>query len=264
LPLQYYYFDAQYSRRNTNDETMIISTESIVLKSMDLRETSRLATFFTKEKGKVKGVLKGIRKDPRKFGSNIDKFTVNDMVYYEYRRSDIHLVSQCDLKQFHFPIRDDYKRNVAANYMCELVDVIMQPEQENKKIYKLMLNYLEALQTVKDIDKLVHILQIKILQLSGFSPHLDSCVKCDKKIQGRVRFSMVAGGLVCPECPTTEMSFTLISRGTISSILHIEQKSWEQVMRLGLTKVVKKELKYILNNFLIYHLEKRIRSAKYL
>ncbi len=243
---------------------MIQSTEGIVLKTFDLRETSRIATFFTKKRGKVKGVLKGIRKDPRKFGSNIDKFSVNDIVYYEYTRSDLHLVSQCDLKQFYFSIRQDYKRNVAANYMLELVDTVMPPEHPNKRIYRLMLDYLESLESIDDIDRLVHIFQIKILLLSGFRPHIDACVKCHKKVGGKVRFSLRAGGLICSSCPTTEVNFTTISKGTIASMLHIEQSDWPKSLRLGLTNTARKELKFILNNFLVYHLGRKIRSAKYL
>jgi len=89
---------------------MILQTEAIVLKTMDFRETSRIATFFTKDYGKVKGVLKGIRKDHKKFGSNVDKFSVNDIVYYQYRNSDLHLISQCDLRNYFFPIRQDLKK----------------------------------------------------------------------------------------------------------------------------------------------------------
>lgn len=243
---------------------MIVSTEAIVLKSFNYRETSKIVTFFTKNEGKVSGVLKGIRKDPRKFGSHVDKFTVNDIVYYRYRRSDLHLVSQADLKQYYYPIRQDYKRNLAANYCLELVDTIMQTDLRNKKIYQLMLDYFSALETVRDVDKLVHIFQIKMLLLSGFSPHLDSCVKCGKKVDGRVRFSMLSGGLVCPQCPTTEQSFSFISSGTVASILHIERGDWNECLKLGLNSAVKKELKYTLNNFLVYHLEKKIRTAKYL
>ena len=243
---------------------MIRSTEGIVLKTFDLRETSRIAVFYTKDRGKVKGVLKGIRADSRKFGSSIDKFSVNGLVYYEYSRSDLHLISQCDLKQFYFMIRQDYKRNVAANYMLELVDTVMPLEHPNKKVYRLMLDYLASLEMVEDIDKLVHIFQIKILLLSGFRPHIDACVKCRKKVDGKVRFSLRAGGLICAQCPTTETNFSMISRGTIASMLHIEQSDWSKSLRLGLTNTARKELKYILNNFLIYHLGKKIRSARYL
>ena len=243
---------------------MILKTEGIVLKTFDYRETSRIARLFTKDCGKISGVLKGIRKDPKKFGSHLDRFSVNEIVFYRYSRSDLHLISQCDLKQFYFPIRQDYKRNVAANYMLELVDVVMPPEYKNVKIYRLILDYLETLQSIRDIDRLVHVFQIKMLSLSGFKPHIDSCVKCGKKIHGKVRFSLNLGGLVCSDCPTSETSFTTISKGAISSMLFFETHNWAKSLQLGLTPTVRKELKYLLNNFLVYHLEKKIKSTKYL
>ncbi len=121
---------------------MIPKTEAIVLRSFDYRETSRIITMYTKEQGKITCVFKGIRRDPRKFGSSVDKFTINHLVYYHYRRGDLHLASQCDIKQFYFQIRSDYKRNMAASYMCELVDIIMQPSDVNKRVYGLMFRFL--------------------------------------------------------------------------------------------------------------------------
>lgn len=243
---------------------MILKTEGIVLKSFDFRETSKIITFFTREQGKISGILKGIRKDTKKFGSHADKFSVNEIVYYQHRHSDLHLVSQCDLKQYFFPIRQDYKRSMAAGYVLELVDAIMPKEEASPKVYQLMLNYLNALEVIPDIDKLVHIFQIKILRLSGFRPHIDSCVQCQRKIDGKARFSLKSGGLICPQCPSAQTSFTIISPGAIASLLHIEQDDWARSLRLGLTPSVKKELKYLLNNFLVYHLERRIKTAQYL
>jgi DNA repair protein RecO (recombination protein O) len=243
---------------------MILKTEGLVLKTFDFRETSRIATFFTRDYGKLKGVLKGIRNDPKKFGSHIDRFSVNDIVYYPSRRSDLHLISQCDLKEYFFPVRQDYRRSLAANYILELVDVVMPPEQPNGKVYHLMQDCLNTLGSIRDIDKLVHIFQVKILALSGFRPHIDSCVRCQKKIGGKARFSLKSGGLICPHCLSPGMIHTSISHGTIASILHIEQSPWPACLRLGLAKTVKGELKYLLNNFLVYHLEKRIRTAAYL
>ena len=40
--------------------------------------------------------------------------------------------------------------------------------------------------------------------------------------------------------------------------------SWDESLRLGLAGPIRKELKFLLNNFLVYHLEKRIRSARFL
>ena len=242
---------------------MILKTEAIVLKAIDFRETSRIATFYSKNYGKVKGVLKGIRKDPKKFGSHVDKFSVNDIVYYQYRNSDLHLISQCDLRQYFFPIRQDLKKALAVSYILELVDKIMPSEESNPDIYQLMIDFLTSLETITESSKLVHIFQIKILSLSGFKPYLDLCLQCEKKIKGKAKFSMQRGGLLCLQCPSHDPSLMLVSQGTIASILHVEGHPWTRCLRLGFSSTVQRELKYILNNFLIFHLGQKLKSAKF-
>ena len=243
---------------------MILKTEAIVLKSFDFRETSRIATFFTKEYGKVSGVLKGIRTDHRKFGSSVDRFSVNDIVYYRYRNSDLHLISHCDLREFFYIVRQDLKKSVAASYILELVNLVMPTEEKNDLVYALMVNFLNDLQQFEDVSLLVHIFQIKILLYSGFKPHLDTCLKCKKKVNMTVRFSLKEGGLVCADCPLTDAAVHLISPGSVASLLYIEKNDWQNCLKLRLTEAVKNELKYMLNNFLVFHLGRKLRSAKYL
>lgn len=243
---------------------MILKTEAIVLKSFDFRETSRIATFFTKDYGKVSGVLKGIRKDHKKFGSSVDRFSVNDIVYYQYRNSDLHLISQCDLKNYFYQVRQDLKRSLAASYSLELINMIMPVEQKNEQIYRLMNAFLSSLETAADPSPLVHFFQIKVLSASGFRPHLDACLKCKQLIGGQARFSLKEGGLVCLKCCTGDHSLDAISPAAVSSIIFAEQNEWPACLRLKLDESVKRELKFVLNNFLVFHLGRKIKSEKYL
>lgn len=243
---------------------MIRKTEGIVLKVFDFRETSRIATFFTKDYGRMKGIFKGIRKDFKKYGSSLDKFSVNELIYYWHADADLHLVGQCDLKEFFLPVRQEIKRTMAAQYMLELVDAIMPPEEPNPDVYQLMLNFLHSLESEKDTNKLVHIFQIKILHLSGFQPHLDSCLICENAVLDKVKFSMRLGGLICMNCLSNDSEAIPISKGAIASLLHVERSDWPKTLRLGLSAPIKKELKYILNNFLVFHLEKQLKSSRYL
>jgi len=243
---------------------MIVKTEGIVLKSFDFRETSRIATFFTRDFGKVKGVLKGIRKDPRKFGSNVEKFSLNDIVYYQYRNSDLHLVSHCDMKDFYSGLRQDLERMTAASYATELIDTLMPVEEQNLEIYDLMQAFLKSLQTTTDVSKLVQTFQIKILSLSGFKPHLETCVRCSKHVADTPRFSLRLGGLLCGVCKDSAGEATPISLGAVASILHIQKNNWDASLRLGMAPFIKKELKYVLNHFLVFHLERHLRSTRFL
>ncbi|MFP4472917.1 MAG: DNA repair protein RecO [Candidatus Omnitrophota bacterium] len=241
----------------------IIQTRGIVLKSFDYRETSRIATFFTSDQGRVSGVLKGIRKDPRKFGSSLERFSVNDIVYYQYRNSDLHLISQCDMREFFLPVRQDLKRSLAASYMLELVYLMTPSEMPNSKIYRLMEDFLRSLEQTEEITRLVHLFQIKALLYSGFQPHLDACVLCHKKVHNRAVFSHADGGLICGHCGPGRGETHAISPGTVATILHVERAGWQVCQKLKLTRITRRELKYILNNFLVFHLGRRIRSAKY-
>jgi len=243
---------------------MILKTEGIVLKAFDLRETSRIAVFFTKEYGKVSGVLKGIRKDHKKFGSSVDRFSVNDIVYYQYRNSDLHLISHCDLKAFFYPVRQDLKKSLAASYVLELVNLLVPPEEKNGDIYRLMIDFLSSLETAKDPGLLVHFFQIKVLSCSGFKPHLDTCLKCGRMITQQARFSLKEGGLVCLGCAPSDVTLEPISPAAVSSIIYAEKNDWPTCLRLKLDGSVKKELKYVLNNFLVFHLGRKIKSEKYL
>ena len=254
----------------------IISTESIILRSIDHRETSKLAFFFTRKSGRVIGVLKGIRKNARKFGSSADKCTVNDIVFYQYANSDIHLIGQCDMKECFPALLEDIKKMNAAEYACELLNKVMPLEEPNPGVYALLLDFLRALNMFVvlpsgEVSRLVHMFQIKVLSLSGFRPHIDACVRCGKGIplvksfrETPARFSVHKGGLVCPACGPRDTESLAVSPGALATLLYIEKKPWEQCLKLTMPLGIRKEIKDILNNFLIFHLEKNIRSSKYL
>lgn len=243
---------------------MILKTSGIVLKSFDFRETSRIVTFYTKDYGKVSGVLKGIRTNHKKFGSSVDRFSVNDIVYYQYRNSELHLVSHCDLRQYFYPIRQDLKKSLAASYIIELVSLIMPQEEKNERIFQLMLEFLSTMETSQDISRLVHVFQVKLLSFSGFRPHLDTCLKCSGVITPGAKFSMKEGGLLCRRCSAGDTTLHAISPSSVSSILFVEDSDWPTCMRLKLSDDTRKELKYILNNFLVFHLGRKVKSEKYL
>ncbi|MFZ5800654.1 MAG: DNA repair protein RecO [Candidatus Omnitrophota bacterium] len=242
----------------------IDKTPAVVLKTFDFRETSRIATFFTKEFGKVKGLLKGIRKDPKKFGSPLNLGSLNEIVFYRKRSSDLHLISHCDLQKDFAQIRKDLKRAVTLNYILELADALTPVEDKNKLLFELLVSALVSLEAETDTPKLLHIFQIKTLALSGFKPHFDSCLICDKKIAATAFFSHKLGGLLCLNCRSRDLDSRAVLKGTIATIKHIEQEEWEGALRLGLNSTVRLELSEILQDFLHFHVERRMKSAELL
>lgn len=239
---------------------MICSTPAFVLRSYDFRETSKIAIFFSRDFGKVKGILKGIRKDPKKFSTILSLLSLNHIVFYKKRVSEIHLVGQCDVIDDFGLSRGDLKSFVVSNHIAELVDILMPLEDANKDVFSLIFNFLNSLK--EDHADTKHIFQIKMLSLSGFKPHFDSCVACDEKISREAYFSHKGGGLLCPKCLYYDRNAESILRGTIATILYIEKSSWQACLRLNTVASLEKQLDKILDCFIQFHVGRSIKTNK--
>lgn len=248
----------------------ILKTEAIVLKTFDFRETSLIAHFFTRDYGRLDGILKGIRGDSRKFASNLEPFSLNDIIFYQARNPGLHLISQCDLKDDFTAIRNNLKSTAYASYLMDLIGQLMQPEDRNIDGYELALSALRQLSSGLDAEKISYIFLIKFLKSIGFRPRLDGCIACDRDISSAAFFNLKRGGLICSRCTprgagrAADSYSSDVLAGTIASILHIEQGSWEDALRLGLSAKIKDELKNILYNFMEFHLQLRPKSEKLL
>lgn len=242
----------------------IHKTEAIVLSRRDFRETSIIVNFYTRDFGRLSGILKGIKNEPAKFASTLEPFSLNDIIFYRKRNSSLHLVSQCDIRDNFNIIRQSIHKVGLASVIVELIGAIMPPEDKNEEIFDLALTGLKELELSNNPDKIMTIFKIKILALSGFKPHFDSCVSCGFRILGQSKFSLVLGGLLCQSCYRKDLSARSIFRGTVASILHIEKNDFKNNLNLGMNPQIKKELELILNSFINFHLERELKSQKVL
>jgi DNA repair protein RecO (recombination protein O) len=242
----------------------IHKTEAFILAKRDLRETSLLVNFYTRDFGKLSGVLKGIRAEPQKFASSMELFSHNEIVLYWKERSSFHLISQCDTKDNYENIRRDMLKSAAAGVMMELVSGVMPLEDKNEEVFELIRQTLQVLEGNDQTEKLLLIFKIKLLSLSGFEPHFESCVCCGSKISREAKFSLARGGLLCPRCFAKDQHSRTIFRGTIASILHIQRNEFSNTLNLGLNPQIKKELGMILNAFFNFHLEREFQGERVL
>ena len=240
----------------------IHKTEAIVLSTQNFRQTSLIANFYTRDFGKLSGLMKGVRQDSTKFNSNLDVFSLNEIIFYKKVRSTLHLISQCDLKRDFRLIKNNLERIRKAFSLVELLNVLTVQEDKNEKIFDLALNCLGQLENSFNLDKVLIIFKIKVLDFCGFKPHLDSCVCCNNKIIAQAKFSLKLGGLLCERCLSKDIKSRVVFRGSVASILYIEKNDFDNVMRLGINQAIKKELNQILDAFLEFHLDKKLSNNK--
>ena len=239
----------------------IQKTEAILLLKKDIRETSVVASFFTKDFGKIKGLIKAVRGPLAKFGIYLHEFARYDIVFYDKARSDTYMVTQCDLLQPYQGIAQDIDKRLKAFYAMELVDKFTALRDDSPNIYQLLEWMLGCLEKERFHEKTIIIFQIMLLEHTGFLPQLENCIECSKKIEGPARFSVRLSGLLCQLCLSSEGQAVALSKGAISSINMIRKQKTEKLSGAMITGSLVGELGAMLEGFISYHLGEHLKTS---
>jgi DNA repair protein RecO (recombination protein O) len=241
----------------------IEKSKAIVLKNQVFRETSYLVNFYTRDFGKINGIIKGVRGTTNKTNNNLEPFSISEIVFYKRKKGTLYTVSQCDLLKFYKNIRREYKKIVYAAYFVDLLSAVTTYEDKNEDLYDLAVSTLDILDQQKDPEAIKSIFEIKTLILSGFKPRIDACINCGREFLKEAKFSTRYGGLLCKNCFSEDRKAIDIYNGTLATMLHIEKANLDNVWRLNLTSEVKRQLNEILDNFIKYHIDTKIKSKFY-
>ncbi len=179
----------------------LYTTDVIVLRRYLYRETSVIVTCLTERHGKLKGLVKGLRAHPNRHRSAMEPLTINRIVFYDTRTSQIHLISSCDLVSPLPQIQGELETAKAGAFFVDLVDTVVPLEEPQPAIYHLLKDTLERLALGgSDLSAVrVHFI-LRLLRLTGFQPQLGECTGCNTVVKTQGFWSARQGGLLCQAC----------------------------------------------------------------
>lgn len=239
----------------------IQKTEAILLNKKDVRETSVIASFFTKEFGKIKGLIKQVRGAQSKFGLYVHEFSRYDLVFYDKVRTDTYMITQCDLIEPYEAIAGDIDKRLKAFYILELIDKFTALRDEEKKIYQLLQWILDRIASQGFYEKDIILFQLKLLDYTGFLPQLENCLNCSAKIDKQAYFSIRLSGLLCQDCVSADTQAGVFSKGGIASVNMIRRQEIEKLKCTMITGSVARELNSLLHMFIAYHLGEHLKTS---
>jgi DNA repair protein RecO (recombination protein O) len=243
----------------------IQKSEALVLRKQDLRETSLIITFYTRDFGKIKGILRGVRGvRGAQGGAALEIFAHDSIVFYDRKRSDIFTVSQCDLVDFFSPARESLEKLAHATYIIELLDSVTTLGDAHVEVFDLALNSLKLLCGESSPKRVTRIFEIKLLSLMGLMPSVTECASCGGAVDASARFSFRNGGLLCKNCLNIDRSARPVLPGTIKFIEYIQNSPFDKIDRVKVAQEVGKELELVLRKFLDYHIERRLKTVEFL
>ena len=174
---------------------MLYRDEGVVLRTWKLGEADRIVVLYTKGRGKVRAVAKGVRKTRSKFGARLEPTSHVALQLYEGRELDI--VTPAESLSALGPLRDDLDRLTRATALLEAIDTIAQERQGDARLYSMLVGALRTL-AERDHPLVVPGFFLKLLAHEGFQPRVDGCAVCDLE-EPLVAFDLDEGGLLCAE-----------------------------------------------------------------
>jgi DNA repair protein RecO (recombination protein O) len=169
--------------------------EAIVVRTYKLGEADRIVVLFTRDRGKVRAVAKGVRKTSSRFGARLEPMSHVALQLYEGRELDT--VTQAESLDHFRELRDDLDRITHAASMLEVVDHMTQEREPNAKLYTMLVGALRTLAT-HDHPLVAPAFFWKLLALEGFRPMVDACVVCERT-DGLCAFDLDEGGVLCTD-----------------------------------------------------------------
>ena len=183
-----------------------------MLRSFRFSEADRVLHLYTHDRGRISAIAKGVRKTKSRFGARLEPFSHVELLLHE-GSGELHTVTGVSLVHPHRPTREDPYRLSVGLVGAEAMLRLFVEEERNERAFEALTRFLSAvdetpagLRGQAALDPVALAFQLKLLWLSGYVPHLESCVECGNT-DGLIGYLARAGGAVCSPCAPDETVF---------------------------------------------------------
>ena len=242
------------------------ATDAVVLNSTDFSESDRIVTFYTIAFGKIKGIAKGAKRSKKRFGINLEPFSLVRLHFFEKKDDSLVRISATDLLDPYQGIREDLLKIAHGSYMIELVDKMAPDRERHPELFRLLTDFLGILEERGVNEDLLRVYEIRLLDDLGLRPHISGCVKCRNAFEGgtKVRFSQEKGGAVCEKCSRGLLNTMPVSIGTLKTLEMAVKLDPVKIPRVVFSKDARDESRDILQGFIRFHTGKGLKSLEFL
>jgi DNA repair protein RecO (recombination protein O) len=237
--------------------------DAIVLKHNDYGEADRMITLFTRGKGKIRAIVKGARKAKSRKAGHVEPFTHVSVQISKGR--NWYILTQAEAVNIFMNLRSNLESLGYASYIAELVDKFILEDESNPPVFRLLRDSLERIHLEEPTFKVVRYFEIQLLALLGFKPELKNCVVTGNKILPQTQyFSSSLGGAVSPEAGRGSEGVLPISIEGLKFLRHFQRSSYQQAIKLEISKKTEMEVELITQHYMTYILETNLKTPSFL
>ncbi|MBX6312500.1 MAG: DNA repair protein RecO [Isosphaeraceae bacterium] len=198
-----------------------VRSMALVLRSVEVFETSSVLTLFTRELGKVSALAKGARRLRSPFRAGLDLLSVCDIVVLHKASEALDLLTEAAPVERFDPLHRDLSTLYAGYYIAELLHDLTDFHDPHPKLFDAAVVTLRHLGDPALRAQRVLRFELACLRELGHRPALEVCVHCGMAIDAAadpVAFGLSSGGVLCPSCRPGQPHVVLLSARTLEAI----------------------------------------------
>lgn len=224
----------------------------IVLSKINVGETDRIYTIYTKEAGKVRFLGKGVRKPNAKLAGSLEPLTLSEI--FVAKSQGMGKITGAIVSENFYKIKTDIDILNKINYVLKIFSRVIVEQEQDKNVFEILEGFLKSLNklagakgTENKSDILVLGFLFKLLGEMGYQMEVEKCVQCQEKLKPENNyFSATRGGVLCQNCHAVEEKRIKISSESIKLIRIILKNKIENLTKLQVAQKDINNLKVIM------------------
>ena len=216
----------------------IITTEAIVLSKLSYGDTSKIATLYTKDFGKLSAIIKGGRSSKSNIGTVIDPMNHIQIVLYKKDTREIQIISSADLISHFRRIKEDLERIEYSQAILELLKKLTVEHEVNHRLFKGSVRILTLLDTSNEQPVITfgRFFRFFLSEL-GYEIQLDKCSICGKTNLENMELSYNFDlGILCDVCRKNHLESISISSELFKYMACLKTNKKIEALSRGITE----------------------------
>jgi DNA repair protein RecO (recombination protein O) len=250
-----------------------LSSEAILLRSVDYGESDRIVHLLTADSGRLTAIAKGARRSHRRFPGTLDVFNHLSVRGRLRPRASMAFLEQATLLNPFLGLRTEAGRYALASFLTEMLDRL-SPEgikgAEAEHLFIYATESLGLLETLRPNATLRLLLELRGFDALGLRPEFGRCVRCgrvpDDRVGDRhqVQFHVADGGLVCSACGLRLDGLIPVELGTLRILEAGLASPIDDLSRIELPSHALEEAARLVFRFQRFHVGIEMRSERFL
>ena len=234
---------------------MYFKTEGLVLRETEYKDSDKLLTVLSRDRGRLTLRARGVRSRSSKLKSGCQLLAFSEFTVFEGRGSMT--VDEAVPLELFLPLREDIELLSLASYFAQVAEVLSQEDAPNPELLSMCLNGFYALSKLNRPQRLVKAaFELRAACLAGYTPMLDGCAVCGNPSPDR--FLVSGGVLQCAGCRQPEETGVRLPLhpGTLDAMRYLTSCEIKRLFSFRLGEDTLKELSDASETYLLTQLER--------